>query len=254
MLGRVRFVLIISPLFISAACTSTAPRDSPPMPMFESVAIVSKGATSDLKARFGVPPEDKISQESAVAGAGAGAAAGAGWAMVCGPYFFICAMATVPAGALVGATAGGLAGAASDSHKMPPQEQLLVLDKLFADIYEQRSIHMEIRDTLEKQIPPVRLADTSVADALIQLNLSDIRFTRTFSGKYAWTLKSIMVVTWNRNTRRPRHSYKIYDYTSSSLPLDDWVQNDGEMLNQALDDSVEGMVEQMAGDIRFKGS
>jgi hypothetical protein len=224
------------------------------MPMFESVAIVSKGATSDLKARFGVPPEDKISQESAVAGAGAGAVAGAGWAMACGPYFFICAMATVPVGALVGATAGGLAGAASDSHKMPPQEQLLVLDNLFVDIYEQRSIHMEIRDTLEKQIPPDRLADTSVTDALIQLNLSDVRFTRTLTGKYAWTLKSVMVVTWNRNTPRPRHSYKIYDYTSRSLPLDDWVQNDGEILNQALDACVEGMVEQMAGDIRFKDS
>ena len=91
-----------------------------------------------------------------------------------------------------------------------------------------------------------------MAAALIQLNLSDVRFTRTFSGKYAWSLKSIMVVTWNRNTHRPRHSYKIYDYTSSSLPLDDWVQNDGEMLNQALDDSVEGMARQMAKDIQFK--
>jgi hypothetical protein len=95
----------------------------------------------------------------------------------------------------VGATAGGLAGAASDSHKMPPQEQLMVRDNLFVDIYEQRSIHMEIRNTLEQQIPPDRLADTSVTDALIQLNLSDVRFTRTFSGKYAWSLKSIMVVT-----------------------------------------------------------
>jgi hypothetical protein len=78
---------------------------------------------------------------------------------------------------------------------MPPQEQLMVLDNLFVDIYEQRSIHMEMRNTLEQQIPPDRLADTSVTDALIQLNLSDVRFTRTFSGKYAWTLKPIMVVT-----------------------------------------------------------
>ena len=224
------------------------------MPMFESVAIVSKGATSDLKARFGVPPEDKIFQESAVAGAGAGALAGAGTALACGPFVFLCATATVPIGALVGAVGGGLAGSASDSQKMPPKEQLLVLDELFVEISRQRTIHLEIRDSLEKQIPPDRLADTSVTDALIQLNLSDVRFTRTFSGKYAWTLKSVMVVTWNRNTHRPRHSYKIYQYTSRSLPLDDWVQNDGEILNQALDACVEGMVEQMAGDIRFKGS
>jgi hypothetical protein len=224
------------------------------MPMFESVAIVSKGATSDLKARFGVAPEDSSTGDGINAGAGAGALAGAGTALACGPFVFLCATATVPIGALVGAVGGGLAGSASDSQKMPPKEQLLVLDELFVEISRQRTIHMEIRDTLEKQIPPDRLADTSVTDALIQLNLSDVRFTRTFSGKYAWTLKSVMVVTWNRNTHRPRHSYKIYEYTSRSLPLDDWVQNDGEILNRALDACVEGMVEQMVGDIRFKDS
>ena len=72
------------------------------------------------------------------------------------------------------------------------------------------------------------------------------------SGKYQWILKSVMVVVWNRNKSQTRYSYKIYDYTSRSLPLDDWMQNDGEMLNQGLDDSVEGMAEQMANDIRFK--
>lgn len=95
---------------------------------------------------------------------------------------------------------------------------------------------------------------TPHADALIQLNLSDVRFTRTLSGKYAWGLKSVMVVTWNRNTSRPRHSYKIYEYTSRSLPLDDWLENDGEILNQALDDCVHGLTGQMVEDIHFRDS
>jgi hypothetical protein len=244
--------LAISLLLLSNACTSTAPERSTPMPLFDSVAIVSKGATSDLKARFGIAPEDEIVEESMLAGAGAGMAAGAGWAAVCGPYFFICALATVPAGALVGGAAGGLVGAASDAHKTPPDEQLLALDKLFADIYQRHILHMEIRDNLEKQIPPDRLADSSEAGALVQLRLSDVRFTRTFSGKYEWTLKSVMVVTWNRNTGQMRHSYKIYDYASRALSLDEWMKNDGEMLNSALDESVEGMAEQMADDIQFK--
>ena len=250
--SRLTFTLIVSLLLLSTACTSTGPERSPPIPLLGSVAIESMGATRDLKARFGVAPGDRIAEESMLAGAGTGAAAGAGWALVCGPYFFLCAMATVPAGTLVGATTGGLAGAVSDAHKMPPEEQLLTLDKLFADIYQQRTLHMEIRDALEKQIPTDRLADTSVAEALVQLRLSDIRFTRTPSGKYEWILKSIMVVAWNRNKGHTRHSYKIYDYTSRSLPLDDWLQNDGEMLNHGLDDSVEGLAEQMANDIRFK--
>jgi hypothetical protein len=249
---RLPLVLTISLLLLSNACTSTAPERSTPMPLFDSVAIVSNGATRDLKARFGVAPEDKIAEEGMIAGAGAGMAAGAAWAAVCGPWFFICAMGTVPAGAVVGATAGGLAGAASDAHKTPPDEQLLALDKLFADIYQRHTLHMEIRDTLEKQIPPDWLADTSEAGALVQLKLSDVRFTRTFSGKYEWTLKSIMVVTWNRNTGRTRHSYKFYDYASRALTLDDWMKNDGAMLNTALDESVEGLAEKMAVDIRFK--
>ena len=250
--SRLTFTLIVSLLLLSTACTSTGPERSPPIPLLDSVAIESKGVTRELKARFGVTREDTIAQESAVVGAGAGAAAGAAWAVVCGPLFFVCAMATVPVGAVVGGTAGGLAGMASDAHQTPPDKQLLLLDGLFAEIYEQRTLHMEIRDALEKQIPTDRLADTSVAEALVQTRLSDVRFTRTPSGKYEWILKSVMVVTWNRNKSQTRYSYKIYDYTSRSLPLDDWLQNDGEMLNQGLDDSVEGMAEQMANDIRFK--
>ena len=245
-------ILIISLLLLATACTSKGPERAPPMPLFGSVAIESAGVTRDLQARFGVAPEDTITYESALAGAGAGAAAGAGWSLVCGPFVFICAMATVPVGALVGGTAGGLAGAASDAHKTPPEEQLLTLDKLFADIYEQRTLHTEIRDTLEKQVPPDRLADASVAEAVVQLRLSDVRFTRTPSGKYEWILKSVMVVTWNRDTDRTRRSYKIYDYASRALPLDEWLQNDSELLNQGLDESVAGMAEQMAKDIRYK--
>jgi hypothetical protein len=244
--------LTISLLLLSNACTSTAPERSTAMPLVDSVAIESKGATRDLKARFGAAPKDKFSDENALVGAGAGAAAAAGWAAACGPWFFICALAVVPAGALVGGLAGGLAETASDAHKTPPDEQLMALDQLFAEIYQQHTLHMEIRDSLEQQIPPDRLADASVSEALVELNLSDVRFTRTFSGKYEWTLKSVMVVTWNRNTRQTRHSYKIYDYASQALTVDDCIKNDGEMLNTALDESVEGMAEQMADDIRFK--
>ena len=73
---RPNFILIITLLLLSTACTSTGPERAPPMPLFDSVAIESKGVTRELKARFGVAPEDTITYESALAGAGAGAAAG----------------------------------------------------------------------------------------------------------------------------------------------------------------------------------
>ena len=249
--GRYFFV-VIAFLLVSVACTSTPPERSPPIPAIKSVAIISKGPTRELQARFGVAPENRVAGKAAAVGTGAGALAGLGWAAVCGPYFFFCALAVAPTTALAGGAAGGLAGTASDIHKTPPDEQMFALDRQFREIYQQRTLHMDIRDSLENQLPADRLAEPATADALVELNLSDIRFTRTFSNKYQWTLKSVMVVTWNRDRDQPRHSYKIYDFASSALPLDDWLENDGEMLNRGLDESVAGLTRQMATDLRIK--
>jgi hypothetical protein len=250
---QLRFLPIISLLSISTACTSAVPQDSPPLPEFESVAIVSMGATRELKTRFGVDPEysNLVVGASYGAGAGAGLLVGVSAALACGPFVLLCAMATVPAGVVVGGVGSGLTAEAVDANKKLPNEQLLVLDGLFVEISQQRTIHLEVRDTLEQQIPPDRLADKSVADTVLSLTLSDVRFTQTSSGKYALTLKSIVVAQWIRNTRQRRHSTRFYQYTSSSLPLDDWVHDDGKKLNQAFDDCVEGLVEQMVGDIRL---
>jgi hypothetical protein len=53
-----RSLLTISMLANLYACTSSGHKKSPPIPKFESVAIVNKGATEELKARFGAVPED----------------------------------------------------------------------------------------------------------------------------------------------------------------------------------------------------
>ncbi|MBT8053788.1 MAG: hypothetical protein HKN57_08445 [Xanthomonadales bacterium] len=60
-----------------------------------------------------------------------------------------------------------------------------------------------------------------------------------------------MVITWNREARQPRYSYRIYDYTSRSLSLEEWLENEGEILNEALDDCMEGLAAQMIRDVRF---
>jgi hypothetical protein len=134
----------------------------------------------------------------------------------------------------------------------PMLAQPLALDKQFAEISQQRTIHLEVSNALEQQIPPDQLMAPSLADAILQLRLYDIRFARTLSGSYTLTLKSVMVVSWNRHKSSPGLGYRHYEYTSRSLPLDDWVQNEGEILNQELDTCVEGLAEQMVRDIRFR--
>ena len=47
---------------------------------------------------------------------------------------------------------------------------------------------------------------------------------------------------------------RLYRHTTSALSLKEWVGNDGEILNQAFDDCVDGLVEQMVEDIQFRES
>lgn len=251
---RLRRLSIILLMSVSIACAHAVPPDTPPMPKFESVVIVSQGPTDELKARFGAALGNSDSLTGVRIGAGAGAMAGAGTAIACGPFVFLCAITTVPIGALVGAVGGGLADAGVDTLKKPSQEQLLVLDKLFGDVAEQRTLHLEVRDALVRQIPPDRLADTSLAEGLLQLSFFDIRFTQTSTGKYTLTLKYLMIAQWNRSTRHLSNGRRLYRHTTRALSLKEWVENDGEILNQAFDDSVDGLVDQMVEDIQFRES
>jgi len=250
-LHRLSITLLMS---VSIACAHTVPPDTPPLPKFESVVIVSKGPTDELKARFGAALGNSDSVAGVGIGAGAGALAGAGAAMVCGPLVFLCALGTVPTGALVGAVGGGLADAGVDALKKPSQEQLLVLDKLFGDVAAQRTLHVEIRDALVRQIPPDRLADTSLAEGLLQLSFFDVRFTQTSTGKYTLTLKYLVIAQWNHSTRHLSNGRRLYRYSTRALSLKEWVENDGEILNQAFDDCIDGLVEQMVEDIQFRES
>ena len=102
-----RSLLTISILANLYACASSGHKNSLPIPKFESVVIVNKGATEELKARFGTLPEDSRIGAGAATGA---MLAGTGTAMFCGPFFLLCAIGTVGF-ATLGAVGGGLAGA-----------------------------------------------------------------------------------------------------------------------------------------------
>ena len=231
------------------ACTLAGRNKPPPIPQFKSVAIVNKGVTDEMKARFGVAnPDSNIG-----AGAATGAVlAGAGTALICGPFIFLCAISTVTFAA-AGAVGGGLAGAAADAAitYTPPNEQLLLLDNQFVEISQSRTIHQEIEESLTRQIPPERVKDNLETAALLQFRLYDVRFSKTSGSKYALTLKTVMLFKWNRDTSQPSSTHRIYEQTSQALPLEAWVEDEGETLNQAFDTCIAGLTEKMAADIQF---
>lgn len=258
---RLRRLSIILFLSVSIACTHSVPPVTPPMPKFKSVAIVSKGPAHELEASFGVAIGRSGSVVGAGVGAGAGALAGVAWSLLCGPLVIFCAGSIVPITAMVGATGGGLTGAGIDSLKEPSQKQLLLLEKqlaalekVFGGVVEQRTLHEEVRDALVRQIPPHRLADTSSAEGLLQLSLFDVLFTQTTNGKYTLTLKYLMIAKWNHSTRHLNNGRRLYRYSTNAMTLEEWLENDEEVLTRALDECVDGLVEQMVEEIHFRES
>jgi hypothetical protein len=241
-------LLALSTLTLLSACSNAQIRQSYPIPKFQTVAIVNKGVDGELKTRFGAASEESYVEAGAATGA---VLAGAGAALACGPFVYLCAMAVVSfAGA--GAVGGGLAGAAADSLQDLQYDQLFSLDSQFAGILHQRTINLEVENSLMNRIPPMRIRDIPAATALLQFRLYDVRFAKASSGKYALSLKTVMLFKWDRDQRRPTSTSRIYEHTSSALPMEHWVRDEGKTLNQAFDDCIEGLTRKMAEDIQFR--
>ena len=89
------------------------------------------------------------------------------------------------------------------------------------------------------------------ADALIQFRLYDVRFSVTSRSKYALTLKTVMLIEWDRDLRPSSSNHKIYEHTSQALSLEDWVRDEGKALNRALDTCIAGLTGKMTADIQL---
>lgn len=242
--------LLVATLLASLnACTHAKHQDSLAIPKFQSVAIVNKGVSDELKARFGVPQEDSGSDAGALEGAGTGAMFGAHASKLCMEFTILCALATVPAGALIGAVGGGLT---ADSQNKLSEDQLLDLEYLFAQILQQRTINQDIESSLFQHVPAGRLKKALEADTLLQFRLYDVRFSNTTKDKFALTLKTVMLIKWGRNSPRAMSTHRTYEQTSHSLQLEDWIKDDGDTLNLAFDTCIEGLTKKMLEDIQFE--
>ena len=229
-----------------SACVLT-PLSQPALPEFESMAVISKGPSDDLKARF----SRESTKSGAAVGAGAGATAGAGAAMACGPWYLLCAMGTIPAGAIVGAVGGAGVGAVMDSNRKPTEEELDQLEASFEDISRERTLHKEIETKVVRQIPKKLKAKPADAEALVELVLADVRFAHINDGAFALELEIAVTAQWNRGTKSPRTSKRFYNCRSNAEYIEYWADEDGSRLNTALDDCVQSLADDFGDDLRF---
>jgi hypothetical protein len=241
--------MIIVTCIISACAPlpPTSSTDNDPLPGVDSIVIISNGPTNELKARFN---RDSTINGMKV-GAGAGATGGAAAALACGPFYFLCAMGTIPAGMFVGAVGGSAVGATSDASKKPTEEQLLTLEKQLAEISQSRVIYKEIETALEQKIPPARIADEGTAQATFVLSLSDVRFVRGKNDEFTLTLTIFLKARWNDGKRKGRFTIRTYSYTTRSKPISEWIEGDGKTLNLALNSCVKGLANDVFLDIVF---
>lgn len=249
-----RWCLILCLAFGQSACLQTHSLERAEIPKFASIAVLNKGATEELRKRFSTPVEGSSVDAGIVAGtgAGAGAAVAAQASLVCTYLVFVCAIVLVPAGAVAGAIAGSAVDAADDPMKGLSTGQILALESQFARISEQRTISTDIEQALKKRIPSRHMADVAEADSLLQFRLYDIRFTKKSVRKYALTLKSVVLYKWDRNGPQPSSTHRTYAYTSRAMTIGDWVEDDGTTMDRAFDACIDGLVDEMLEDIRFR--
>jgi hypothetical protein len=233
-----------------AACAfpqPTRPVYQPPLPEFESIAVFSKGPSDDLKARF----SRESTKSGAAIGFQGGAVAGLGASLVCGPWFWLCALGTVPAGAVVGAAGGAAAGSVKDSNRKPTDEELDQLEANFEVISRERTLHSEIENEVVGQIPEQFLATPADAEALVELELTNVRFAHITDGAFALEVGIVVTTQWNRQTKSPRVSKRVYNCRSKAEYIEYWADEDGSRLNTALDDCVKSLADDYGSNLRF---
>ena len=248
---RSHMVQIIGACGILFSCAHTTPEPSPPLPNFNSVAIASSGADGTLNVKYGAPPEDSKVATGVAVGAGAGAVWGTLIGLACGPFAPACLPVTIPLMTATGVATGGVAGAVDDASTKPSKGQTELLADIFLEISRQRIIHQEVGDAFERMIPPGRLVESTAADALLQLGKVEARFFRKSSDRYGLSLKTALVVAWDRDQGQVQRAIRIYEYHSGSLPLNEWTHDEGESINSALDACVHGLAARMRQDIHF---
>lgn len=243
-----RQAALISLSLTLAACATKLPQYER-LPELESLALTSKSSRGDLLDR------GRHQSRSAYAKGGAkgGAYAGLEISGACGPWFWLCALGTVPAGALVGAAGGAAAGAVVDASTQPTQEQLDQLDAIFVSIDQQRELHEDLRKALAQRIPADRWAEPDIAGGLLEVTVNDVRFARAVEDVYALTISAGLTLQWGRDRKGRRTQTVQQDHACppNVKPIGDWLAGGAPLFNQVVDECIESLAEEIGKNIRW---
>ncbi|UCC14649.1 MAG: hypothetical protein JSW21_01425, partial [Gammaproteobacteria bacterium] len=140
-------------LIATATNSGCASKRSRPLPEFDTVAITTTIRPADgVKAKG----DSDTARAGAEVGAKGGAAAGAAYSLLCGPFVVICLPFFATTGAVIGGTAGSVAGSLGDAVDNLPRHQAKRARAILEDIDERPDILEEMRDGVTEKVPADR--------------------------------------------------------------------------------------------------
>jgi hypothetical protein len=240
--GQAAPSLIVTPALLAIGLCLTislggcAVNTSIPAQSFERIEIIAL----DSETRTDIPSKGKSAATGATAGAVGGLTASFLGSLICGPYFPACFVATAPvtvgATMLVGGTMGMSGFSDEDAAKIKPH-----LEALQAS----RNMNRELATMLAGKFPLAILVPPGVADARISLDVNSLRLIKVFGQKPIFSLTVVSQYEWSLNTPNPQHSSRNFRCEKRLESIDEWVGDDGAMIEQKLTDCIEDLARQI---------
>ncbi len=240
----VRLTTCLAAGLLSCACSTT--NNSPPLPGFERIAVVTEGAArEDLKA-------DSTAGKAAAGAAGGaagGAATGAAIGLACGPLALFCVPVGVVVGGVTGAAAGGITQGGKGLSKAHSKQVNEVLDQLQADLDISDRLQLTLRDALPSQMQ----ADPVQADALVTVKVRLLELRQHSDERVSLRLTADMHSVWDRDLPKSSDQTNHYEFETAREYVEDWLTNDGEGFRLGLEQCIQRVASSMARDLRGNG-
>ena len=183
------------------------------------------------------------------AGMKGGAAVGAASSLLCGPVFVVCLPFFATTGAFVGGTTGYAAGAVNEAFDLFPPEIAERIEVVLLDIRDRRDFFTEMRNELRGSVPMDRQADTLTADASVYVGPERVELVQEEKDMLALRLTASLFVEWRPDGTEPRTEERQYQYTTSEMPVDFWLSEDGAPFDRAFTECIAKIVQMMYWDL-----
>ena len=228
---------LLTCFLLSTLLSGCAHNTSIPYESFERIEI--KALDSEALTDTG-PSRSESAATGAAAGALGGLTASFLASLACGPYFALCFAAAAPA--TIGATTlvGGVIGMSGFSD----EDAAKIIPKLEA-LQDSHNLNQELAAALAEKLPAYSLVPAGAADARISLNVKRLQLVKLSGKKIVLSLTVATEYEWSLNKPGSQHSTHTFRCETRSWPFDEWVNDNGVMIEQELDYCIEDLAAQV---------